>query len=375
MEIFDPLCLEMNSEEMLGRLKPWVECESPSWDSAAVNRMMDLVQCELVMLDAQVDRIKVAGFGDALRARLPHPDSDARGICILGHMDTVHPIGSMAWRREGERCYGPGILDMKAGNFLALEALRSLRRKKMSTPLPVTILFTSDEEVGSGGCRSLIEAEALKNKYVLVPEPARADGSVVNGRHAVARFKLRVEGKAGHAGHRTESGISAIREMAKKVVAIEELSTAEAYCRVGVIHGGRWVNCVPTTCEAELLVVAQTQLAFDDLLARIRTEAADCAHAPVHIETGPVRPFWKPDAEGNPILKEAREIAGRLGLEIDAVVSGGGSDGNFTGNLGIATLDGLGACGNYLHTTQEYIVVDSLAERGRLMAGLLAGLR
>lgn len=372
MEMFDPLSLEMDSEEILGRLKAWVECESPSWDANAVNRMADLVGRELATLGAKVDRIKVEGFGDALRASLPHADSGAPGICILGHLDTVHPIGSMSWRRDGDVCYGPGILDMKGGCLLAVEALRSLARKKVGTTLPVTILFTSDEEVGSGGCRPLIEAEALKNKYVLVPEPARADGSLVQGRHAVARFRLRAEGRAGHAGHRAASSVSAIREMAGRVAVLEDLSTPEAYCRVGVIQGGKWVNCVPTRCDAELLVVAETPEYLDSLVCRIRKELAN---GTFHLEAGPFRPFWLPDPQGNPILAEARAIAGRLGIEIDAVVSGGGSDGNFTGHLGVPTLDGLGPRGNYLHTMQEHIVVDSLAERGRLLAGLLSRLR
>jgi glutamate carboxypeptidase len=375
MDRFNPLDLEMDSEEMLGRLKTWVHCESPSWDAAAVNRMADLVSYELAVLDARIDRIKISGFGDALRARFPHPDEDRAGILVLGHLDTVHPIGSMFWRRDDKACFGPGILDMKAGNFLVLEALRQLQGNSVPTELPVTILFTSDEEVGSAASRQLIEAEALRSRYVLVPEPARPDGSLVEGRHAVARFRLRTDGRSGHAGHAAAAGVSAIREMAEKVVALEDLSNGEAYCRVGVINGGKWLNCVPMVCEAELLVVAQTRPSLDDLVGRITSEAAKLAGAAFHVEPGPLRPFWKPSSEGNPILEEARSIAALLGFEFDAVIAGGGSDGNFTGSLGVPTLDGLGAQGDGLHTTEEYIVVDSLAQRGRLMAGLLARLR
>lgn len=375
MDTFEPRRLEMDPEEMLGRLKAWVDCESPTWDAAAVNRMADLVSYDLSVLDARVERIRMPGFGDALRARFPHPDEDTPGILVLGHLDTVHPLGSTFWHRDGDRCYGPGILDMKAGNFLALEALRRLREIAVPTPLPVTILFTSDEEVGSTASRRLIEAEALRSKYVLVPEPARADGSVVVGRHAVARFSLRVEGKAGHAGHQTVNGVSAIREMAEKVIAIEELSTPEAYCRVGVINGGRWVNCVPMVCEAELLVVAQTQSALDDLVDQIKSCVAGRAGASFEVTAGAFRPFWRTSSDGNPLLQVAGAISRELGFELDAVVAGGGSDGNFTGGLGIPTLDGLGAKGDGLHTRQEHIMVESLAERGRLMAGLLAKLR
>ena len=375
MTEFSPLGLTMDSDEMLGRLKSWVECESPSWDANAVNRMADIASYELSLLDARIDRIPIPGFGDALRARLPHPAAGSPGILLLGHLDTVHPIGSMAFRRDGERCYGPGILDMKAGNFLAVDALRVLQLQNIQTPLPVTILFTSDEEVGSKGSRALIEAEAQRNKYVLVPEPARPDGSLVCGRHTVARYILRTEGKSGHAGHMSAMGVSAIREMAEKVVELEGLSNQDAFCRVGVIKGGKWVNCIPMTCEAELLIVAKTQSAFLDLQNAVESAVANYAGATFHFERGPVRPFWHEDKVSNPIFQEAKVIARELGFSVDAVTSGGGSDGNFTGHMGVPTLDGLGAQGDHLHTADEHIIVESLAQRGKLMAGLFARLQ
>ena len=127
------------------------------------------------------------------------------GILILGHIDTVHPVGTLArlpLRREDGRCYGPGILDMKGGNYLALEAVGSSAGPGVATPLPVTVLLTSDEEVGSPSTRDLIEAEAARHRYVLVPEPAQPDGGVVSGRYAIARFNLERVGKPSHAGAR-----------------------------------------------------------------------------------------------------------------------------------------------------------------------------
>src|SRR5665213_993438 len=137
---------------------------------------------------------------------------------------------------------------MKCGNYLTLEAIRQLARAAFTTPLPITILFTPDEEVGSPSTRDVIEAEAARHKYVLVPEPGRTDGGVVTGRYAIARFNLHAVGRPSHAGARLAEGRSAIREMARKVLAIEAMTTEECTFSVGVIAGGRWVNCVPALC-------------------------------------------------------------------------------------------------------------------------------
>ncbi|HEX3984686.1 MAG TPA: M20/M25/M40 family metallo-hydrolase, partial [Acidisoma sp.] len=171
--------LPFDSTDMLRRLKPWILCESPTHDAAAVNRMMDLAAWELAGSGATIERIPGRmGFGDCIRARLPHSQAGSPGILIMAHLDTVHPVGTLAdlpWREDGGRCYGPGIWDMKGGTFAALEALRGLAAAGLASPLPVTLLLTSDEEVGSPSTRDLIEAEARRHRYVLVPEPAARD--------------------------------------------------------------------------------------------------------------------------------------------------------------------------------------------------------
>ncbi len=173
----DPRALPFDADTMLNGLRAWVECESPTWDAGAVNRMMDLVGRELVLAGAQIERIAGRmGFGDCVRATFPHPTPHAPGILVMGHLDTVHPVGTLAklrFRREARRAWGPGIQDMKGGNYLALEAIRQLAHAGVTTRLPITVLFTSDEEVGSPSTRDLIEAEAARHRYVLIPEPAR----------------------------------------------------------------------------------------------------------------------------------------------------------------------------------------------------------
>src|SRR5947199_534575 len=240
----NPANLPFDSEAMLQGLRGWVECESPTCDSAAVDRMLDLAARDMAIMGASIERIAGRqGFGGCIRARFPHPRQGEPGILIAGHLDTVHPVGTLEklpWRREGERCYGPGIFDMKGGNFLALEALRMLQRLKLAPALPVTFLFTSDEEVGSPSTRDLIEAEAKRHKYVLVPEPGRVDGGVVTGRYAISRFNLKSIGRPSHAGARLKEGRSAIRIMAEMVPQIESMSTHACTFSVGVIQGGQW---------------------------------------------------------------------------------------------------------------------------------------
>src|SRR5258708_21434891 len=222
----DPDSLPFDSEAMLQGLRGWVECESPTWDAGAVDRMLDIAARDMAIMGASIERIAGRqGFGGCVRARFPHPKQGEPGIVIAGHFDTVHPIGTLEklkWRREGNKCYGPGIFDMKGGSYLSLEAIRQLAPASFTTPLPITDLFTPDEEVGPPSTRDIIEAEARRNKYVLVPEPHRPHNGVVTGRYAIARFNLEATGKPSHAGATLSSGRSAIREMARQILLIDD---------------------------------------------------------------------------------------------------------------------------------------------------------
>ncbi len=374
----DPNALPFDADAMLDGLRAWIECESPTWDAAAVNRMMDIATRELVIAGARIERVGGRmGFGDCVRATFPHPTPNVPGILVMGHLDTVHPIGTLeklSFRRENGRAWGPGIQDMKGGNYMALEAIRQLARAGQQTKLPITYLLTSDEEVGSPSTRDLIEAEASRHRYVLVPEPARADGGVVTGRYAIARFNLEATGRPSHAGSRPGEGRSAIREMARKLIEIEDMTTESCTFSVGVIHGGQWVNCVATTCTGEALSMAKRQEDLDRGVANMLALSASSNDVQFKVTRGVTRPVWEPNGRVMALYETARGIAQDLGYDIPAQSSGGGSDGNFTGAMGIATLDGLGVQGAGAHTLDEHIVVESLAYRGKLMAGLLATL-
>lgn len=374
----NPANLPFDSETMLQGLRNWVECESPTWDRDAVNRMLDLAARDMAIMGASIERIAGRqGFGDVIRARFPHPNQGEPGILIAGHFDTVHPLGTLEklpFRREGGKCFGPGIFDMKGGSYLALEAIRQLQRAAFTTPLPITVLFTPDEEVGTPSTRDIIEAEAARNKYVLVPEPGRSNNGVVTGRYAIARFDLEATGKPSHAGATLSSGRSAIREMARRIIEIDGMTSDDCTFSVGIVHGGQWVNCVATTCTGEALSMAKRQADLDRGVERMLALSGAANDVSFKVTRGVTRPVWEPDAGTMALYEKARGIARELGFDLPHASAGGGSDGNFTGAMGIPTLDGLGVRGADAHTLNEHIEVESLAERGRLMAGLLATL-
>lgn len=369
------LDLPFDADQMLAGLRPWVECESPTWDAAAVSRMMDLAARDLSALGATVETIPgTKGFGTSIRATFPHADQGRPGILVSGHMDTVHPVGTLEtlpFRVEDGLAYGPGIMDMKGGNYVFLEAMRQILRAGLTTPLPVTFLFTPDEEVGTPATRGLIEDAARGQRAVLVPEPASPDGGAVIGRYAIARFDLLTEGRPSHAGWALKDGRSAIAAMARRILQIEAMTTEDCTFSVGVIHAGQWVNCVSSTCRAEVLSMAKTQEDLDRGVAAMLALQGHENGTDFTVTRGVTRPVWEPQAGTMALYDLARDLSAQIGFDLAAGSAGGGSDGNFTGAMGVPTLDSIGVRGKGLHTLNEHIEVASLTERARLAAGLL----
>ncbi len=361
----------------------WAEVESPTHHTGGVNRMMDLATQDLQGLGGDVERLPgIDGFGDVVISRFPsNTQPDQPGILVLGHMDTVHEVGTLAGklpiRRDGDKLFGPGVLDMKGGNRLAIEAFNVLRDADLRPHLPVTFMFTPDEEVGSPSSRQRIEAEAVKHKYVLVPEPLRPWGDLVTGRHAVQRFWVRVHGQPAHAGLSKTQGRSAIVKMAEiigRIEAMNDYDKATTYS-VGTVHGGVFVNVVTTLCEAQVLCVAPS----DNLLLEVQSNMAALEGEEdgvrIEVEAGLLRPVAKPHAETMALYDHARQLAADMDIELGHCQSAGGSDGNFTGALGVATLDGLGVGGTNAHTFKEHLLISTLVPQCRLLAGLLETLK
>src|SRR4029450_741352 len=230
----------------------------------------------------------------------------------------VRPREKRAGRREANKCSGPGIFDMKGGNYLTLEAIRQLARAAFTTPQPITVLFTPDEEVGTPSTRDIIEAEAARNKYVLVPEPGRANNGVVTGRYAIARFNLEAIGKPSHAGATLSSGRSAIREMARQIIAIDGMTTNDCTFSVGIVHGGQWVNCVATTCTGEALSMAKRQADLDRGVEKMLALSGTSNDVTFKVTRGVTRPVWEPDTGTMALYERARGAAQTGGLRAAA---------------------------------------------------------
>jgi glutamate carboxypeptidase len=368
-------------EEILAGLERWVGISSPTNDAAGVNRMMDEAQRAMEELGAATERHPGRdGYGDSVLARMPW-GGGAPGILVLCHLDTVHAPETferrLEFRRQDGRAYGPGILDMKGGTFLAHYALRQILRSGATTPLPLSFLFVPDEEVGTPSTRDLIESLARRERLVLVPEPAQEGADVIIGRWGFQRFVVRARGKPAHAGATLASGRSAIREIAEQIIAIESMQEPERNLTLsaGIVSGGTFVNVVPATCEAHVLVVTEDPDDFDRIGTRIRALRSRNEGVELEVETGPHRPLFTPNAGTLELFEHARSLALEIGFDLEPGIVGGGSDGNFTGALGIPTLDGLGPRGDGFHTEQEHLLVDSLVPRARLLAGLMLTLR
>jgi glutamate carboxypeptidase len=368
-----------DTAEMLAAIRSWVEIESPTTDRAAVNRMVDEVEEGYAGTGSKVKRIAgTDGFADHLLVRSPW-GGDGPGILVLSHLDTVHPMGfieRLPFKVEGDVAYGPGIYDMKGGAYIAFHAYRELVRSGETTPLPITHLYVSEEEVGSPTSRAIIEAEAAKAKYVLVTEPAREGGRIVTARKGTARFDLTVTGQPAHSGSRHEDGRSAVRELARQILILEDMTD---YARgisvnVGLISGGTRANVVPEIAQAEIDMRVPSPDIAEEMVAKVLALKPIGEGVSISITGGLNRPPYEKDARITSLFEHARSLAAEIGFELKDLKTGGGSDGNFTAAIA-PTLDGLGVDGKGGHTHYEQLYVSSISPRARLMHGLYRSLR
>jgi len=366
----------IDDQEVLAGIRRWVEIETPSPDGVAVNRLADLVESEATALGGKTERIPGRdGYGDILTVRSPW-GGDGPGILVLSHLDTVHAVGTLAehnaFRRDGDRVYGPGIFDMKSGAYLAFYAFQHLVRSGQETPLPLTFLYIPEEEIGSPTSRQVIEETALRNKIVLVTEPAHG-GLCCTARKGVLHADIKVHGRPAHGGSRHQDGRSALHELAHQIVALESLTNyAQGITvNVGLASGGSFINVVPAEAEAKVCIRAPETDQLDALRNHVLALQPVDADVKLEITAEINRPVF-PRLEGTAELFEhARAVCREIGFELDERHSGGGSDGNFTAALGIPTLDGLGADGHGHHTLDEYILFSSLEPRARMWVRLL----
>jgi glutamate carboxypeptidase len=368
-----------DGEEILAGIRRWVEIETPSHDGAAVNRLVDVVEGDLARIGAPTRRTAGRdGFGDILEARAPWGGEDEPGILILGHLDTVHPVGALAtthvFRREGDAVFGPGIYDMKAGSYMAFYALQHFVRQGRRTRLPVRVLYVPEEEVGSPTSRAAIEAAARRSKYVLVMEPARDGGKCVTARKGWGRFDMTITGRASHAGSRPQDGRSALRELAHQILDLEAITDHAAGISVvvGTAQGGSAPNVVPAAARATIDLRVPPGIDIDAVVDRVLRRTAFDPDCRVEVVGGINRPPYAKSPGIAALFEHARECAAEIGFALeDTPLTGGVSDGNFPAALGIPTLDGLGADGRGAHALDEQIAFSSLVPRAQLLVRLL----
>ena len=366
---------EVAMTRLLGQ---FVRAESPSFDKAAVDRFGRMVAAEWKRRGARVTLVRQRERGDHVRAEWNPPGNRARGqILVLGHLDTVYGLGTLAgmpFRLTRGRAYGPGAFDMKGGLVIALFAVDALAATGRLPQKRIVFLWTSDEEIGSGTSRAVIEREARRSDAVLVLEPAAGlDGRVKTGRKGVGEIEIVATGRAAHAGLNPEDGINAIEEIALQIARISRWNQPRRGITVnaGVIEGGTRTNVIPE--NARVLVDVRAVRAGDmrALERKFRALRPILRGAKLQIRGGFNRPPMERKSSAA-LYAKARALAKEMGVTLGEAYVGGGSDGNFTAALGVPTLDGLGAVGEGAHSPNENIVIRALPERAALFAGLLA---
>ena len=374
MPTFLDFC-DARREWLIETLQELVRLESPTTDPAAADRCGARLAEHLREMEGRVERIPSPTSGAHLRAVFG-AGPPAPQILLLGHFDTVWPVGQierMPLREADGRLYGPGIYDMKGGIVMGMLAVRALAAAGRLRDRGVAMLWTADEERGSPSSRGLVEESARGRRAVFVLEPALPDGAVKTARKGCGEFELHVTGVAAHAGIDPTRGASAIDELAVQIGRIGALRdhARGLTLNVGCIEGGERPNVVAERARA--VVDARAATMAD---AR-RLEERMAALRPVHDRTrlevrgGFSRPPFERTPEVVRLYETARTLAAEMGHALPEGATGGGSDGNFTGALGVPTLDGLGAVGDGAHALDEHVVIGDLTWRAALLAGLV----
>ncbi len=365
---------------MVRLLGQFVRAESPSTDKAAVDRFGRLVAAEWRRRGAHVRILRQRACGNHVRAELFPGRRRPRGqILILGHLDTVYDVGTLArmpFRIARGRAWGPGTFDMKSGLVIALCAVDALRRAGLRPSRRLVFLWTSDEEIGSESSRALLEKEALRSDAVLVLEPATGPhGHLKTARKGVGEVELVVHGRAAHAGLNPEDGVNAVHELALQVARLMRLNDPRRGITVNanVIEGGTRTNVIAERAQARVDLRVTRKADIRKLERTIHSLRPILKGARLEVRGGIGRPPME-QRMARALFQRAKELSRQMGLDLKESFVGGGSDGNFTAALGVPTLDGLGGVGEGAHSAHENVVIRALPQRAALLAGLLSTL-
>jgi len=368
--------------QIIDTIQQLVEIESPSDVKAALDRLGTVLTSRFSELGGKVRVHRAEKFGNHLEIRFKAARvSNSKPILLLGHTDTVYPIGTiskMPFRVAKARVFGPGVLDMKGGIALILhviEALLGWNGGKL--PRPVTVFLVSDEEVGSASSRAITEKLARESSGVLVLEPAAgSNGAVKTSRKGVGEYELCVAGKAAHSGLDFEKGQSAVIELAYQVLEISKLVDLQRgiTLNVGKVKGGTRVNVVPAEARASIDVRITKKEDAAEVERRLRALKPVNPNCKISLSGGINRPPMERTPGVAALFTKAASVARELGWDLEEAAVGGGSDGNFTAALGIPTLDGLGVVGEGAHAEHESLLISELPRRAALLAGLITSI-
>jgi glutamate carboxypeptidase len=361
--------------QLLMLTRKLVETESPSEAKSAVDACIALAAEHARQLGGRVKLHRQRGYGNQLEARFG-PKRPVGRTLLLGHLDTVWPLGTLATmpcRAKDGRLWGPGTLDMKAGAAMAFTAVELLTEAQL-LEREIVLLLTGDEEIGSPSSRPLVEELARECEAVFVLEPAQGL-AYKTARKGVGDWKISVEGIAAHAGVDFTKGASALRELARAIETVSGWTDLKRglTVSVGVAGGGSKSNVIPAEAWAEVDVRIARKADAARIARRFAGLKPNDRRCKITATGGINRPPMERSRGTVKLFRKAQALAGELGFALDEAASGGGSDGNFTAALGIATLDGMGAVGEGAHARHESVLIEHLAPRTALLAAMLAG--
>lgn len=370
--------LRSRQAAIIGTIRHLVEYESPTDNKRAVDELGRRVADAFQRLGGNPRFHPAEHVGDHLQVDfLPAAQPPRKPVMLLGHLDTVWPLGtlqSMRFRIAKDRLWGPGVLDMKSGIAQMIFAIEALQAVHGRLPRAITVLLTSDEETGSNSSARLTRALSRKCAAVLVLEPAYGlEGALKTARKGVGEYRLTVTGRAAHAGLDFEKGISAIMELARQLQRIAEFTDLSRGITVnpGVIRGGTRANVVAAEAWADIDVRISASSQASDIAARFRALQPFDPECQLKISGGMTRPPMERTDSTDRYIELARGLGREFGLDLGEAAVGGASDGNFTAALGIPTLDGLGAVGEGAHAAGESVLISQLVPRTALLARLI----
>ncbi len=367
---------EARRAEILEFIKWLVDQESMSREAEANRRIAENYGERLFQSGAEVEVIREPHSGAILLARYNPSKSDKKQLLVVGHLDTVWPIGTLAerpFRVEGDRAYGPGIFDMKAGATLAAYALNAIKELNGSATRPVTFLMTCDEETGSHYSRDLIEDESRRSHAALVLEPPIPGGIIKTGRKGVGEFEVIIRGRPAHAGNDPRGGISAVTEMAHQVLAINTLNDYDrgTTLNVGVVRGGVLSNVIAAEARAAVDLRFETIAEGERIIEAMQGLSPALKGARIEVRGGINRPPLVRTEDIGLLFDHAKAMAAEVGFTLEEGAVGGGSDGNFIAALGVPVLDGLGVDGAGAHAEHEHIIISDIPRRAAMLTKLI----